>query len=241
MTNGTCIGDGCDRAAVVRDRCDRHYRQARKAGQISNLPRATGPGTSCRADGCSAEVESGGLCAVHRSRERKTGSFEKRTRANGEAMAVIRAGAESVGDGPCVMLTMKGGARPSTTLTGKNMSASRAAWIIATGEDPGERWVLHTCGMGAEGCVRFGHLYLGDGTDNADDRMYDGGQAFGSSHQNAKLSEADIAAIRATPRAPAGRPRKGATYVTADELAARYGVSRGAISAIQNGRGWHHI
>jgi hypothetical protein len=193
---------------------------------------------TCEAEGCDRDAELRGLCRKDYKRARRAGTLPTKTRRNGEAQAIIEQGAASPGDGPCVMLLAAN--RPKTTLDGVTMSASRAVWIMANG-DPGNAWVLHTCGRGTEGCVRLGHLYLGTAQQNTDDRLDHGAHFTGSRHQNAKLTEEDVRAIRATPRAPAGRPRKGASYVTADELAARYGVSRGAIAAIQNGRGWEHV
>lgn len=195
---------------------------------------------TCGAEGCDRASELRGLCRKDYKRARRAGTLPTTTRRNGEAQAIIETGAASPGPGPCVLLQTAGGNRPTASLNGKFMSASRAAWIIANG-DPGEAWVMHTCGKGQQGCVRLGHLYLGTPRQNTADRIDHGIHAVGSEHQNAVLTEDDVRAIRATPRAPAGRPRKGATYVTADELAARYGVSRGAIAAIQNGRGWEHV
>ena len=47
------------------------------------------------------------------------------------------------------------------------MRPHRLAWIIATGQDPGEMMVLHHCDTRL--CVRFFHLFLGTHEDNMSD------------------------------------------------------------------------
>lgn len=64
----------------------------------------------------------------------------------------------------------------------------------------------------------------------------------GSQHPNAKLTEADVAEIRAT-YAAAGRPRRSKPGDPASQaaLATKYGVSQGLISTIVRGAGWRHV
>lgn len=69
----------------------------------------------------------------------------------------------------CLIWPSQAGSRPTVVFRGRPMNASRAVWMMATNSDPGDDWVLHSCGEGERGCVNLRHLYLGDATDNARD------------------------------------------------------------------------
>jgi hypothetical protein len=138
---------------------------------------------------------------------------------------VLRVAAQATGDGPCVMLRRK--RRPTTTLGGVKVNASRAVWIIANG-DPGDLHVLHTCGQGQQGCIRLGHLYLGTDLDNQRDRLAHGTSNRGERQGRSKLTAADVRRIRT--RVAAGETHTG--------IAKDHGVSRGAIKNIVHGRSW---
>ncbi len=102
--------------------------------------------------------------------------------------------------------------------------AHRLAWTVVNGPIPGDLRVLHHCDQPA--CVNVEHLFLGTDADNMADMVAKGRQAKRARNGNARLTEADIAAIRA------------ATGVAYPELAARFGVSRSHISDIRCGRAW---
>ena len=55
------------------------------------------------------------------------------------------------------------------TFHDQTLTAHRAAWIIAYGEIPHDRYVLHRCDEPS--CVRPDHLYLGTQYDNMRDMM----------------------------------------------------------------------
>ncbi len=88
--------------------------------------------------------------------------------------------------------------------------------------------VLHTCDNPR--CVNPKHLFLGTHADNMKDKQLKGRATGmkGSVHHQAKLTEADIPAIRAstTPLIVA---------------ATKYGVSVSAISLIRSRRTWKHV
>lgn len=64
--------------------------------------------------------------------------------------------------------------------------------------------------------------------ENAADKLRVGTLLVGSRHQNAKLTEAQVAAIRAT-------------HAPGTAVAAKYGVSQSLISQLRNGKGWSHV
>jgi hypothetical protein len=76
--------------------------------------------------------------------------------------------------GPCILAPLHpGGGRTTVWCDGHTMSLSRAVWVRAFG-DPGQLWVLHTCGQGRQGCVRLAHLYLGSPQHNIEDAVVAG-------------------------------------------------------------------
>ena len=115
-------------------------------------------------------------------------------------------------------------------LRGERMLAHRFAWQLQANL-PDQLAVLHRCDNPA--CVRFKHLFLGTRADNNYDMDAKGrarrvGAQAGIKNPSARLTEPDIHAIRtASENGP--------------ELAARYGVSRQTIYAIQQRRLWAHL
>lgn len=130
---------------------------------------------------------------------------------------------------------------------GANTKAHHVAWFLATGHWPASgECVLHTCDN--RGCVRndepgvyrvnghelprFGHLALGTVADNNADMRAKGrdnrtARARGEQHGGAKLTDAQVAAIRSA---------YAAGGVTQRALASHYGVCQGTISHILLGR-----
>jgi hypothetical protein len=111
---------------------------------------------------------------------------------------------------------------------GRLDKAHRVAFRLSGRDIPNGAMVLHSCDV--RGCVNPSHLRLGDHVRNMADMVERGrGRApQGQAHHAAKLAPCDVRAIRAD-----GRP--------AGELAAVYGVSKGAIDAIRAGRNWRHL
>ena len=115
-------------------------------------------------------------------------------------------------------------------LGGERVMAHRMSWELAGGIIPKGKFVLHRCDN--PGCVKPKHLFIGTLADNNTDMAEKGrgrnGDARGERNTSSKLTEDDIRAIRAA-------TENGPT------LAARYGVARQTIYAIQYRRLWKHI
>lgn len=124
---------------------------------------------------------------------------------------------------------------------GKGM-AHRVSWEVHFGPIPPGMIVCHRCDVRL--CVNPDHLFLGTYRDNSLDAAEKGrvprGRAWatevrlrnrprGERHGSAKLTEKDVAEIRSL--AAAGG-------FTQQALADRYGVCRGTIGNIINGRNW---
>ena len=115
-------------------------------------------------------------------------------------------------------------------LDGATEMAHRTSWMFEHGPIPDGLFVLHHCDNPP--CVNPDHLRLGTHADNMRDRNEKGRAASnpqpGESHGRAKLTEADVLAIRADSR-------------THRAIAAEYGVSRRQISYVKNRKLWTHI
>lgn len=118
------------------------------------------------------------------------------------------------------------------TSSGKaEQKAHRVSWILANGEIPEGRLVLHECDNAS--CVNPAHLHLGSNKTNADEREARGRQYHpkGTRHYRAKLTERDIVTIR---RAVAC----GAEPVA---IAPNYGVTKRCIELIVRRVNWKHV
>jgi hypothetical protein len=111
-----------------------------------------------------------------------------------------------------------------------NWLAHRVSWIIHNGPIPEGVCVLHKCDNTL--CCRPDHLFLGTQLDNIHDRdkKRRGVQMYGEKHWKAKLSEKDVAEIRALQ-----------DILSTTELSRNYGVTHGQIRFVQNRQSWKHV
>jgi len=108
--------------------------------------------------------------------------------------------------------------------------AHRVAWVFENGPIPDGLDVLHSCDIPP--CVNPGHLFLGTNMDNINDMLKKGRSPKGSNRPNAILTEDDVREIR-----HAYIPY----LVTQQQLADKFGVSRGSIQDIINNQTWRHV
>lgn len=108
-------------------------------------------------------------------------------------------------------------------------TAHRISYQLAYGAIPNNKLVLHKCDNKI--CVNPDHLYAGTSADNARDRIerHRLNPLRGEQAPWSKLTAAQVQSIRAE-----YKPREVSTY----RLAAKYGVSPSAISAIVRGERW---
>ena len=111
---------------------------------------------------------------------------------------------------------------------GRSESAHRAAYKVLVGPTKPKLQVLHHCDV--RNCMNPKHLYLGTHTDNMRDREVRGRVKHekGEDHRWAKLSEADVRAIRRDSRVH-------------KVIAAEYGVVPSLVSMIRARKNWKHI
>jgi hypothetical protein len=108
-------------------------------------------------------------------------------------------------------------------IEGTNRLAHRVAWLFSNGPIPDGMRVCHRCDTPA--CVNPDHLFLGTDADNVRDMMQKGRHSIGEAHPPAKLSVADVIAIRGS----------GDTQA---HLAKVYGVSQPTIWRAKHGANW---
>ena len=109
--------------------------------------------------------------------------------------------------------------------------AHRLAFVLAFGEIPAGKCVCHRCDNPR--CCRPDHLVLGDQADNISDRIERGRCARGSRHGQAKLTEADVIAMRAMFAAD-----RAFSFAKA---AVAFGVTKRTASQAIRGEMWCHV
>lgn len=104
--------------------------------------------------------------------------------------------------------------------------ATRIAYALTTGDDPGDRLVCHSCDNPP--CCNPRHLWLGTAQDNSTDCNRKGRRPRGMASPWSKLNDQQILAILADTR-----PQ--------NVIAKDYGISRSHVSTIQCRRNWLHL
>ena len=108
----------------------------------------------------------------------------------------------------------------------RQLLASRVAYELANGPIPPGMFVCHTCDNMM--CVNPAHLFLGTAADNMADRDRKGRHAVGTAKKNAKLTDADVRAIRAS-----DAPDR--------VLAEKFGISPALVWLVRRRRAWGHV
>lgn len=116
-------------------------------------------------------------------------------------------------------------------LNGRHQPAPRVALLLSGVAVPPEMEVCHRCDNPP--CCNPSHLFIGAPQANVDDKVSKGRQVRGDRVHTAKLTDAQVAEIRAAKpdgkRAPNGLP---------GQLAAKYGVTKQYLSEIWSGKSW---
>jgi hypothetical protein len=158
----------------------------------------------CQADDCTEAPHAHSLCGVHYMRMKRYGDANHvpdkvRWRDSGDALIErCKTADDALGPGECWEWT--GALDPKgyghKKRHGTNV-ASRVVWIEVFGPISDGLEVCHHCDNPP--CVRPSHLFLGTYKDNAQDMLRKGREyrEYGDRHHNIKLTDAQVAEIRA--------------------------------------------
>ncbi len=115
------------------------------------------------------------------------------------------------------------------SINGKGYKAHRVSYFIEHGRIDKDRLVLHRCDVRA--CVNPAHLFPGTPKDNSRDAVKKGRNTrlYGEQNGKAKLTRADVLAIRRL-------CRRGGVYQKT--VARQFGVSEATVSYVVNGGRW---
>lgn len=119
---------------------------------------------------------------------------------------------------------------PQDDGTQKIVTAHRYAYETYVGPIPEGMCVLHKCDTPS--CVCPAHLWIGTHQENMADKVAKGRQARGETAGMAKLTEADVIAIRVL---------WDSGELTQREIADMFEISQPAVSQIVNATRWAHL
>lgn len=132
---------------------------------------------------------------------------------------------------------------------GRQESAHRVAWEMENGPIPDGMMICHRCDV--KRCVRndgeHSHLFLGTAADNMHDMARKGRAAKGERHvwhshpERVPRGERNSQAVLTAEQVQEIRETYARGGVSQRVLAARYGVTRGALGPILRGRAWRHL
>lgn len=110
-------------------------------------------------------------------------------------------------------------------IQGKSQLAHRVSYELFCGPIPDGLDVMHSCDLPI--CINPDHLSVGTRQANMDDMVNKKRQAFGEKNARARITEADVLAIRSYP----GSLR---------ETAKIFNVCKATVGHIRSGRNWKH-
>jgi hypothetical protein len=185
----------------------------------------------CSGPKCDREVWAKGMCLAHYKQSRK-GDLYPLVKAAKSVADKIRLGSEVDPVSGCWNWQMKlNNGYGRVTHEGRTIGIHVASVLVLRGESiPDGCEVCHRCNNRA--CCNPDHLYVGTRSDNVQDAVAAGtwrnNPKRGDAHPMAKLTGADVVAIRCSPDSVAS-------------IAERYGVTRQAVHLIRKRRTWKHV
>lgn len=222
----TCKIEGCKRKYLASGFCNMHYRRWRRHGD----PLYIRPQSVCEVEQCSERVFGHGFCSKHWQRWKRHGDPTAGQTGHGEPLKWLECHVDHYGH-ECLTWPFSissNGYASGVHVNGERVSAHRVMCQLAHGEPPTPKhYAAHNCGKGHLACVNPRHLRWATPTENMLDRGDHGTAYRGEVHHQCHLSADDVREIRS---------RKGLEHQKS--LAKRFGVSRSAISSVQNGYTW---
>jgi hypothetical protein len=187
---------------------------------------------TCSIEGCGKKIIARGWCSAHYGAWWRTGDPLTRTMArHGEPMAWLRSHLSATTD-ECILWPFKSAYESgygSVLLDGSLTGAHRAMCRIAHGDPPSTiHQAAHSCGI--RKCINPRHLSWKTPKENEVDKVAHGRDSQGERNGCAKLTAANVQAIRVL---------EGS--LTQEQIARTFGVSRRAVGMVLSGKTWGHV
>lgn len=184
----------------------------------------------CKIDDCDKPVKARGWCRRHYERWQAHGSPSGGGTAKGQVTDWVRTHSGHRGDAclrwPFRARSISGYA--TMRWRGRSNHAHIVMCTLAHGPRPTPKHeVAHACGKGHEGCINPMHLRWATRSANHADRVAHGTSARGEKSGTARLTEADVTAIR-----------RRLNDETQTSLAREFGVSLSLVSLIAQRKRW---
>lgn len=213
-----CSVDDCGKKAFARELCRYHYEQDRV--------RSAAP---CSVSGCSRQASRRGMCTAHYKRWARHGDpLAGRTERG--ALALFFEKALSYSGDECLIWPFGHTDRGYAVMwhDGHHYLVHRRICEEVNGPPPTpDHEAAHSCGKGHKGCIAPGHLSWKTTIENEADKLIHGTIIRGEAVRAAKLTEADVRAIRAS-----------TGTISAEAEAHRYNVSPFTIYRVRSGARW---
>jgi hypothetical protein len=182
----------------------------------------------CKAEGCQKPVRSRGMCGAHYQLWKRFGDLFPRAASNHAGAEFISRAIQYRGDDCLLWPYGKNAGYGSVQLDGHSQRAHRIVCEAVYGPPPfSNADAAHACGMRA--CCNPSHLRWDTRKGNMADGLIHGTRRLGERVPIAKLTAADVIAIRSQPNR------------TQVDLAQEYSVSESNICMIRNRKRWKHI
>jgi len=184
---------------------------------------------TCIVDKCSRPALKRGYCNAHYLRWWRYGAPEAGSTGWGAAADFYENVVKSYDGEACLTWPFATiGGYGQIRIAGKLHLVSRLVCECANGDPPTpSHEAAHSCGNGHLGCVNKTHLRWATRQENRDDMVAHGRSLRGQRNRCASLSEKDVRSIRAMLGAKSQRA-----------IAATFGVSQSAITAIATKKTW---
>lgn len=191
---------------------------------------------NCKEPGCDRPVKSRGYCANHYNYKRLSGELALKPV---QTLRDFFWGRVEITDS-CWLWSggVSGFGYGHVSFRGLQTSAHRLSYRMHCGAVPSGMVVCHKCDNPR--CVNPSHLFVGTQKDNIRDMVEKGRMwtqvrpedSLGTKNPAAKITEADVLAIRNT--YATGRVRQ-------KDIAAQYGLDQTVVSCIVLGKSWPHV
>lgn len=184
----------------------------------------------CSIENCGKRAAKRGWCSGHYKRWRAYGDpLQGRSTRWGERAVYLRQVVLPYDGDECLLWPYSSAAGYGiVTLNGRECRVNRIVCEAEHGPAPSPQYeAAHSCGNGHLGCCAKRHLRWATSKENTADSIAAGTLAKGSRHGMAKLTEQDVRSIRNL----FGR-------MLQKDIAAKFNVSRCAITDIKKGRYW---